>query len=143
MLEKWEEKVQKKESEKRSAVSPQTVDSTSVEVAAPLPNISIDKVARGATEFEEDLKAPICQAEEVTTSPGLTPELPELPSELPAVEVPVVAQPWFQRKLGEWIKCWVLEFVAGRYLLEAKSMVDDGLVRFRAYPEDLRWEAPT
>jgi hypothetical protein len=49
---------------------------------------------------------------------------------------------WFQRKLGEWIKCRVLEFVEGRYLLEAKSMVDDGLVRFRAYPEDLRWEAP-
>jgi hypothetical protein len=49
---------------------------------------------------------------------------------------------WFQRKLGEWIKCRVLEFVEGRYLLEAKSMVDDGLVRFRAYPGDLRWEAP-
>jgi len=49
---------------------------------------------------------------------------------------------WFQRKLGEWIKCRVLEFVEGRYLLEAKSMVDDGVARFRAYPEDLRWEAP-
>jgi hypothetical protein len=49
---------------------------------------------------------------------------------------------WFQRKLGEWIKCRVLEFVEGRYLLEAKSMVDDGLILFRAYPGDLRWEAP-
>ena len=50
---------------------------------------------------------------------------------------------WFQRKLGEWIKCRVLEFVEGRYLLEAKSMVDDGLmIRFRAYPEDLRWSTP-
>ncbi|MEG3959628.1 plasmid replication protein, CyRepA1 family [Microcoleus sp. herbarium2] len=49
---------------------------------------------------------------------------------------------WFQRKLGEWIKCRVLEFVEGRYLLEAKSMVDDGVARFRAFPEDLRWEAP-
>jgi hypothetical protein len=136
MLEKWEEKVQKKESEKRSAVSPETVDSTSVEVVAPLPNISIDKVARGATEFEEDLEAPICQAEVVTTSPELSPELP-------AVDVPVAtAQPWFQRG-KEWIKCRVLEFVENRYLLEAKSMVDDGLVRFRAFPEDLRWEAPT
>ena len=46
---------------------------------------------------------------------------------------------WFQRG-KEWIKCRVLEFVEGRYLLEAKSMMDDGLVRFRAYPEDLRWE---
>jgi hypothetical protein len=48
---------------------------------------------------------------------------------------------WFQRG-QEWIKCRVLEFVEGRYLLQAKSMVDDGLVRFRAFPEDLRWEAP-
>ena len=144
MLEKWEEKVQKKESEKRSSVSPETVDSTSVEVVAPLPNISIDKVARGATEFEEDLKAPICQAEEVTTSPELTLELPAV--EVPATtEAPITekAQPWFQLRLNEWIKCLVVEFTAGRYLLEAKSMVDDGLVRFRAFPEDLRWEAPT
>jgi hypothetical protein len=26
--------------------------------------------------------------------------------------------------------------------LEAKSMVDDGVVLFRAFPGDLRWEAP-
>jgi hypothetical protein len=51
MLEKWEEKVQKKESEKRSAVTAETVASTSVEVVTPLPNISIDKVARGVTGF--------------------------------------------------------------------------------------------
>ena len=144
MLEKWEEKVQKKELEKRSSVSPETVDSTSVEAVAPLPNISIDKVARGATDFEEDLKAPICQAEEVTTSPELTLELPAV--EVPATtEAPIAekAQPWFQLRLNQWIKCFVVEFTAGRYLLEAKSMVDDGLVRFRAFPEDLRWEAPT
>jgi hypothetical protein len=49
---------------------------------------------------------------------------------------------WFQLKLGEWIKCRVLEFVEGRYVLQAKSMVDGGVVRFRAFPEDLRWEAP-
>jgi len=48
---------------------------------------------------------------------------------------------WFQRG-QEWIKCRVLEFVGGRYVLQAKSMVDDGLVQFRAFPEDLRWEAP-
>jgi hypothetical protein len=45
-------------------------------------------------------------------------------------------------KEEEWIKCRVLEFVGGRYILQAKSMVDDGLVRFWAFPEDLRWEAP-
>jgi len=48
---------------------------------------------------------------------------------------------WYQVK-KEWIKCRVLEFVGGRYILQAKSMVDDGLVRFWAFPEDLRWEAP-
>jgi hypothetical protein len=62
----------------------------------------------------------------------------------PEAESPIAqkAWGWFQRKLGEWIKCRVLEFVEGRYLLEAKSMVDSGMVLFRAYPEDLRWEAP-
>jgi len=62
----------------------------------------------------------------------------------PEAESPIAqkAWGWFQRKLGEWIKCRVLEFVEGRYLLEAKSMVDSGMVQFRAYPEDLRWEAP-
>jgi hypothetical protein len=135
MLEKWEEKVQKKESEKRSAITPETLVSTSVEPYHPLPNISIDKVGRGGMEFEEDLEAPICQTE------------PELPVELPAAEVPVAKPPianstgWFQRG-QEWIKCRVLEFVEGRYLLQAKSMVDDGLVRFRAFPEDLRWDTP-
>ena len=141
MLEKWEEKVQKKEAEKCSAVTAGTVASTSLEPIPPLPNISIDKVARGGMGFEENLEAPICQTEIEATSPEVTPELAELSSELPAVEVPVAAQPWFQRG-KEWIKCRVLEFVGGRYVLQAKSMVDDGLVRFRAYPEDLRWEAP-
>ncbi len=128
MLEKWEEKVQKKEAEKRSAVTAGTVASTSVEPIPPLPNISIDKVARGGMEFEEDLEAPICPPE-VTAPP-----------ELPVLQAPFAnLTPWFQRG-KEWIKCRVLEFVEGRYVLQAKSMVDDGLVQFWAYPEDLRWE---
>ena len=82
-------------------------------------------------------KEEICS---VTTSPTI-----ETPKEQEVEVYPTAekAWGWFQRKLGEWIKCRVLEFVEGRYLLEAKSMVDDGLVRFRAYPGDLRWEAPT
>jgi hypothetical protein len=74
----------------------------------------------------------------VTTSPTVETPIEEVEVD-PAAEK---AWGWCQRKLGEWIKCRVLEFVEGRYLLEAKSMVDDGLVRFRAFPEDLRWEAP-
>jgi len=131
MLERYEEKVEKKVTEKRSSVSAGTVDSTSVEAVTPLTNISIDKVARGVTKFEENLEAVTCPSEaQVTTSP-----------ELPATSTPIAnLVPWFQRKLGEWIKCRVVEFVGGRYLLEAKSMVDSGMVLFRAYPEDLRWE---
>jgi hypothetical protein len=48
---------------------------------------------------------------------------------------------WYQVK-KEWIKCRVLGFVGDCYRLEIKSMVDDGLAIFKAYPEDLRWEAP-
>jgi hypothetical protein len=49
---------------------------------------------------------------------------------------------WYQVK-KEWIKCRVLGFVGDCYRLEVKSMVDDGLAIFKAFPEDLRWEAPT
>jgi hypothetical protein len=48
---------------------------------------------------------------------------------------------WYQVK-KEWIKCRVLGFVGDCYQLEIKSMVDDGLAIFKAYPEDLRWEPP-
>ncbi|PSB25799.1 hypothetical protein C7B69_12250, partial [filamentous cyanobacterium Phorm 46] len=75
MLEKWEEKVQKKESEKCSAVSAGTVDSTSVEPIPPLPNILYNNAARGGMEIEEDLEAPICQAEVAIASPELPTEL--------------------------------------------------------------------
>jgi len=76
----------------------------------------------------------------VTTSPTVETPIEEEVEIYPAAEK---AWGWFQRKLGEWIKCRVLEFVEGRYLVEAKSMVDDGVVLFRAFPGDLRWETPT
>jgi hypothetical protein len=74
----------------------------------------------------------------VTTSPTVETPIEE------EVEVDPAAEKvwgWFQRG-KEWIKCRVLEFVEGRYVLQAKSMVDDGVVRFWAFPEDLRWEVP-
>jgi hypothetical protein len=74
----------------------------------------------------------------VTTSPTLESPIEEEVEVYPTAEK---AWGWFQRG-KEWIKCRVLEFVGGRYVLQAKSMVDDGLVRFWAFPEDLRWEAP-
>jgi hypothetical protein len=74
----------------------------------------------------------------VTTSPTVETPIEEEVEVDPAAEK---AWGWFQRG-KEWIKCRVLEFVGGRYVLQAKSMVDDGVVRFWAFPEDLRWEAP-
>jgi hypothetical protein len=75
----------------------------------------------------------------VTTSPAVETPIEEEVEVYPTAEK---AWGWFQRG-KEWIKCRVLEFVEGRYVLQAKSMVDDGVVRFWAFPEDLRWEAPT
>jgi hypothetical protein len=109
-----------------------------------------EKQAKKISEIKEAEALAAQELEAVAPPPVFDTNLgvdatPELPPELPAATPPIAqkAWGWFQRKLGEWIKCRVLEFVKGRYLLEAKSMVDDGLVRFRAYPEDLRWEAPT
>jgi hypothetical protein len=80
-------------------------------------------------------KEEICS---VTTSPAVkTPKQQEGGSDSAAEKV----WAWYQVK-KEWIKCRVLGFVGDCYRLEAKSMVDDGLVIFKAYPEDLRWEAP-
>jgi hypothetical protein len=80
-------------------------------------------------------KEEICS---VTTSPTVETPIEKEVEVDPAAEK---AWGWFQRG-KEWIKCRVLDFVGGRYVLQAKSMVDDGVVRFWAFPEDLRWEAP-
>ncbi|MEG4065530.1 plasmid replication protein, CyRepA1 family, partial [Microcoleus sp. SVA1_A1] len=96
MLEKWEEKVQKKESEKRSAVSAGTLASTALELTHPLPNISIDKVGRGDMDFEEDLEVPICQTE------------PELPVEFPAAEPPITNLTGWVSRWGKWVAAKVI-----------------------------------
>jgi hypothetical protein len=74
----------------------------------------------------------------VTTSPTVeTPKEQQGGSDSAAEKV----WAWYQVK-KEWIKCRVLGFVGDCYRLEIKSMVDDSLALFKAYPEDLRWEAP-
>jgi hypothetical protein len=72
-----------------------------------------------------------------------TPQI-EDPPELPEPEAPIAqkAWAWYQRRLGEWIEGRVLGLVGDCYRLEIKSMVDAGVAIIRAYPEDLRWEAP-
>lgn len=78
------------------------------------------------------------------TSPEVEP-VAQIVSPEPVVEQALVTQKtwaWFQRKLGEWIKCRVLGFTGECYRLEIESMVDAGTAIIKAYPEDLRWEAP-
>jgi hypothetical protein len=101
------------------------------------PQTSIEVVAEVTPEIMSEVETPA-----VEIFAAQIEAIPELPGELPTSTPIANLAPWFQRG-KEWIKCRVLEFVEGRYLLEAKSMVNDGLVRFRAFPEDLRWEAPT
>jgi hypothetical protein len=102
---------------------------------------ALSQVSSDLTSKSGSVTPPSINKEEissVTTSPTV-----EIPIE-EEVEVDPAAEKawgWFQRG-KEWIKCRVLEFVGGRYVLQAKSMVDDGVVRFWAFPEDLRWEAP-
>lgn len=113
MLQKWEEKVQKKESEKRSSVSAGTLDSTSVELVAPLPDIFYNNAARGATEIEEDLEAPICQAEVAIASP-------ELPTELPEPEAPIANRTGWVNRWGKLHKARILRWCENgtRYLVD-------------------------
>jgi hypothetical protein len=102
--------------------------------------------ALAAQELEAVAPPPVFDTNlggDATLAPELSPQLEPQPAPLPERAKPQEeAWGWFQRG-KEWIKCRVLEFVEGRYVLQAKSMVDDGLVRFWAFPEDLRWEAPT
>jgi hypothetical protein len=56
MLEKYEEKVQKKEAEKRSSVTPETITSTELDTVTPLPTICYtNNVGGGDTEIEVNL----------------------------------------------------------------------------------------
>jgi hypothetical protein len=102
--------------------------------------------ALAAQELEAVAPPPVFDTNlggDATLAPELSQQLELQPEPLPERAKPQEeAWGWFQRG-KEWIKCRVLEFVEGRYVLQAKSMVDDGLVRFWAFPEDLRWEAPT
>jgi hypothetical protein len=56
MFEKWEEKVQKKESEKRSSVTPETLDSTELDMVPHLPTMCYtNNVGRCGTKIEVNL----------------------------------------------------------------------------------------
>jgi hypothetical protein len=69
MLQKWEEKVQKKEAEKRSTITPETLDNIDLEPIPPLTNFSYNNVVGGGTETEENLEAQIYQPEPEVESP--------------------------------------------------------------------------
>jgi hypothetical protein len=94
--------------------------------------------SEGKSEFVTAQTIDIDKSSSVTTDPTVeTPQEQEGGSGSTAEKV----WAWYQIK-KEWIKCRVLGFVGDCYRLEIKSMVNDGLAIFKAYPEDLRWEAP-
>ena len=104
---------------------------------------------QGSSDLEQDLEPKtesvtpetinIVKESAVTTSPTV-----ETPKQQDAGTGPASEKTWaWYRVKADWIKCRVLEFVSDYYLLEVKSMVDAGTAIIRAYPEDLRWEAPT
>jgi hypothetical protein len=138
MFEKWEEKVQKKEAEERSAITAGTVASTSIDAVTPLPNISIDKVARGVTGFEEDLEAPICPPEVIRIAepqPELLPERAEPQSE------PTGRMGWVSH-WGKWVRASFLAATDScqyRMLIEQLGEWSEVL----AFPHQIRWEDPT
>jgi hypothetical protein len=116
-------------------------NTTAAGAAGAISQFAIEVEPEVAPEFMAEVEAPATEifvAQIEVTSP-----------ELPAVEVPIAAEApiaqkawaWYQIK-KEWIKCRVLGFVGDCYRLEIKSMVDSGVAIFKAYPEDLRWEAP-
>jgi hypothetical protein len=138
MLEKWEEKVQKKEAEKRSAITAGTVASTSLEPIPPLPNISIDKVARGGMEFEEDLEASICLPE---VTKIVEPQSELLPERAEPQSEPLGRMGWVSR-WGQWIRASFLAATDGcqyRMLIEHLGEWSEVL----AFPHQIRWEDPT
>jgi hypothetical protein len=92
----------------------------------------------GKSEFVTAQTIDIDKSSSVTTNPTVeTPKEQDGGCGSAAEKVWV----WYQIK-KEWIKCRVLGFVGDCYRLEIKSMVDSGVAIFKAYPEDLRWEAP-
>ena len=103
---------------------------------------ALSQVSSDLTSKSGSVTPPSINKEEissVTTSPTVeTPKEQEVGGSSAAEKV----WAWYQVK-KEWIKCRVLGFVGDCYRVEIKSMVDDGLAIFKAFPEDLRWEAPT
>jgi hypothetical protein len=92
----------------------------------------------GKSEFVTAQTIDIDKSSSVTTDPTVeTPKEQDGGSGSTAEKV----WAWYQVK-REWIKCRVLGFVGDCYRLEVQSMVDAGVAIFKAYPEDLRWEAP-
>lgn len=130
MLQKWEEKVEKKEAEKRSTVTPETIASISLEVVPPLPIISIDRVGGGGSRFEDNLPA---------TEP--LPEPAPEPTESQAAEFnfpePIMRMGWVQR-WGKWVRASFLEVAGTQYRMLIGEV--GNLTETLAWPDKIRWD---
>jgi hypothetical protein len=141
------QKVEAKKASAKSTETPAAYSSETVTDDSDFININIGSSVTETTPKNTTAAGAAGAISAIEVEPEVAPEIMaevEAPATEIFAEAPIAqkAWAWFQRKLGEWIECRVLEFIEGRYLLEAKSMVDAGMIQFRAYPEDLRWEAP-
>ena len=112
-LQKWEEKVQKKESEKRSAITPETLDETSLDSVTPLTNISYSNVAMGGTETEENLES--------------------------ATPPQTVQGTGWARRFGEWVRACYIGPTDGKQV-RIQIWKNSGWSDVLAWPENLRWD---
>jgi hypothetical protein len=130
---------QKVEAKRASVKSAETVTVHSVDAVLDDANFINNQLQTSRTETTPE-NTTAAGAADATSQVAIEVEAPELPE--PEAPISQKAWAWYQRKLGEWIECRVLGFVSDYYRLEVKSMVDAGIAIIKAYPEDLRWEAP-
>lgn len=131
MLKNWQEKVEKKASEKCSSVSPGTVNSTSVQAVAHGSDILYNNVGGGATEIKEDL-TPICPE----------PVMAECRVETHQLEAPPIAnltgwvQRWgkyYQAKVTGWCEAGT------QYIVQS---INDEFSEMMVWPDKLLCECP-
>ena len=113
MFQKWEEKVEKKEAEKRSAITPETFDDTSLDTVTPLANISYNNVARGVTEVEENLES--------------------------ATPPQTVQGTGWARRFGNWVRACYIGPTDGSQV-RIQIWENSGWSDVLAWPENLRWD---
>lgn len=125
MLQKWEEKVDKKEAEEYSRLMAETVASNTIEAVTPPPTILINKVGGGVTKFED------LPAENLLPEPAPEPTEPQ--------PEPSGRMGWVSR-WGKWVRASFVGATDGSYYRMLIQPVDDWIETL-APPDMIRWDA--